>query len=151
MLLCCGQLLIGEDIISARCLASSTKTKAETSASVSVRHLIQDYNSALAEKHGPDQTLAEMIYVRFIDSVFTDKRSHLLSFSFVFPALKSPAAFHEQRKSLERSKVRRTKQRYSKESFTTKVTQHTPSTRNHSATTEISFTEKLSFSDINTS
>uniref|UniRef100_A0A671R854 Phosphatase and actin regulator n=1 Tax=Sinocyclocheilus anshuiensis TaxID=1608454 RepID=A0A671R854_9TELE len=46
-----------------------------------------------------------MIYVRFIDSVFTDKPSHLLRFSFVFPALKSPAAFHEQRKSLERSKT----------------------------------------------
>lgn len=123
--------------------------------SVSVRRLIQDYNSALAEKHEPDQTLAEMIYVRFIDSVFTDKRSHLLSLSFFFSALKSPAAFHEQRKSLERSKVRRTKQRYSSESFTTKVTQHTPSTRNHSATPEIIFTEKLlkkpSFSDINSS
>uniref|UniRef100_A0A8C2G157 SAP domain-containing protein n=1 Tax=Cyprinus carpio TaxID=7962 RepID=A0A8C2G157_CYPCA len=46
-----------------------------------------------------------MICVRLIDSLFTDKRSHLLRFSFVFPALKSPAAFHEQRKSLERSKT----------------------------------------------
>lgn len=97
-------------------------------------------NSALAEKHRADQTLAEMIYVRFTDCVFTDKWSHLLSFSFVFPALKSPAAFHEQRKSLERSKVRRTKQRYRKESFTNKVTRHTPSTT--SATREIILTEK---------
>uniref|UniRef100_A0A9J8AV16 SAP domain-containing protein n=1 Tax=Cyprinus carpio carpio TaxID=630221 RepID=A0A9J8AV16_CYPCA len=46
-----------------------------------------------------------MICGRLIDSLFTDKRTHLLRFSFVFPALKSPAAFHEQRKSLERSKT----------------------------------------------
>lgn len=55
---------------------------------------------------------ARIIYVGYIDSMFTnsfvDKSvSHLFtSLLFVFPALKSPAAFHEQRKSLERSKVR---------------------------------------------
>lgn len=60
----------------------------------------------------PAQVLPDINYVGFTDKVCADgladmRVSHLFSsLSFIFPALKSPAAFHEQRKSLERSKVR---------------------------------------------
>lgn len=70
------------------------------------------FGPARERPRGPAQVLPRIIYVGFVDEAHADSRadrnaSHLFSsFSFIFPALKSPAAFHEQRKSLERSKVR---------------------------------------------